>query len=50
VEQKRKKTDYSALELPKAKRLIQARENSIRTVKVLLAQGNNQTLDEKGKE
>jgi len=32
-----KKTDYKSLDVAKAKRLIQARENSIKTVKAMIA-------------
>jgi hypothetical protein len=34
---KAKKVDYKGLDVTKAKRLIQARENSIKTVKAMIA-------------
>lgn len=36
-----KKPDYSTLDLPKARRLIKARENAIESVKALLAKRRN---------
>ena len=40
-ERNSKKPDYKGMDVVKAKRLIQARENSLRSVKVLIAKKSN---------